>query len=374
MPGHDKPVRVSLVSSHAQLGGSERYLELVLDELSDDSVAVVVALQRGPFTERLRRRSVPLAVVPTPARLGILPAAVRLRRILIAHRSEVVHANGVKAALVAGLAMLGTGVPVLWVKHDTSLDGPIAWTAARLTTRVAGVSRAVLETFGSAHADKLQVIHNGVPDPAVDRAAARSTMTALHGGSREAPVVLLVGRLDPAKGQLDVIEAAPALRVRHPDLRVVFCGGEDAHHPQYARQLRDRAHELGLKDVVLFLGHRDDAVTLIAGSDVVAVPSRPGGNGWREGFGLVGVEAFWVGTPVVAYADGALPEILGECARLVSPGDGDALRDALLMVLGERELRERMIACGRDRAHERYTVDRMVDALRETYRELAAAR
>ena len=270
--------------------------------------------------------------------------------------------------------MLGTGVPVLWVKHDMSLDGPIAWTAARLATRVVGVSRAVLETFGSVHADKLQVIYNGVPDPAVDRVAARRTMTALHGGSCAAPVVLLVGRLDPAKGQLDVIETAPTLRVRHPELRVVFCGGEDAHHPQYARQLRDRAHELGLEDVVLFLGHRDDAVTLIAGSDVVAVPRRPGVNGWREGFGLVGVEGFWVGTPVVAYADGALPEILGDCARLVPPGDGNALAEAMLMVLGERELRERMIACGRDHAHERYTVDRMIDALRETYRELAAAR
>src|SRR5262249_38543235 len=75
-------VPVTFLSSHAQLGGSERYLELLLDRLGPDWVHGVVSLEDGPFVGRLRARGHPVLVLPTPARLGILPAAWRLRRLL----------------------------------------------------------------------------------------------------------------------------------------------------------------------------------------------------------------------------------------------------------------------------------------------------
>ncbi|MBA2794739.1 MAG: glycosyltransferase, partial [Thermoleophilaceae bacterium] len=109
LPG--APVRVSFVSSHALGGGSERYLELLLERLGEDWVAGVVLLGEGPFADRLRTLGYPAAMVTTPRRLGILPAALRLRRTLVGQAPQVVHANGVKAALVAGLAMIGTGTP-----------------------------------------------------------------------------------------------------------------------------------------------------------------------------------------------------------------------------------------------------------------------
>ena len=366
-------VRVAFVSSHAQLGGSERYLELVLERLDPAWVAGVVLLQDGPFAARLRDRGIGVQVVETPARLGILPAALRLRRVLLAGRPDVVHANGVKAALVTGLALLGSRTPIVWLKHDSSLDGPIGQLTARLVTRVVGVSRTALASFGPRLAGKLDVVHNGVPEPRVDPVAARSTVAGLHDGPPDAPVVLVVGRLDPAKGQQELLEILPALRREHPALRLFLLGGTDASHPGQEALLRERARSLGVEDAVRLLGHRDDAQAIIAGADVLAVPSMPGARGWREGFGLVGVEALWVGTPVVGYADGALPEVLGDCARLVPTGDRDALAAALLGVLGDAGLRERLTACGRARAQERYEVSRMVAALEERYSAVASA-
>jgi glycosyltransferase involved in cell wall biosynthesis len=137
--------------------------------------------------------------------------------------------------------------------------------------------------------------------------------------------------------------------------------------------LRRRVAAAGLDDAVAFAGRREDAVELMAGSDVVAVPTVPDErNMGREGFGFVGVEAMAVGTPVVGYADGALPEVLGDCARLVAPGDTRALGDAIAELLADEAVRRRMGDCGRARARERFTADRMVDAMRDAYRDAAA--
>ncbi len=121
-----EPVRVSFVSSHALGGGSERYLELLLGSLEPEWVAGVICLQDGPFVERLRSLGHSVEVVQTsgPGRASRC-GAPRLRRALRRQAPDVVHANGVKAALAAGLATPGTGIPVLWLKHDFSWDGPL---------------------------------------------------------------------------------------------------------------------------------------------------------------------------------------------------------------------------------------------------------
>lgn len=366
------PVRIAFVSSHAQLGGSERYLELLLERIDPRWIAGVVVLQDGPFVERLRALRFKVTVVPTPARVGMLPAAVRLRRVLFRQRPQVIHANGVKAALMTSAATVGTGVPALWLKPDLTLDGPLAQLIGLRMRRIVGTSSTAVATFRSRLAARVDVVPLAVPEPDVDATDARRLVTELHGASWDAPVILVVARLDPAKGHRDVIEIAPTIRARWPECRFLFVGGDDAAHPTHAAALRERVRELGLGDVVRFLGFRDDAVSLIAGADVLVVPSQPGARGWHEGFGLVGVEALWVGTPVVGYADGALPEVLGDSALLVAVGDREKLSQSILAVLEDGELRSDLIARGRQRARERYDVDDWVAALQRQYRTTAS--
>jgi glycosyltransferase involved in cell wall biosynthesis len=364
-------VPVAFVVSHAGSGGSEHYLELLLDYLEPAWVGGLISLQDGPFVRRLRAAGHDVAVVETGNRLSLLTSALRIRRLLRASRPAVVHANGIKAALVTALATPGTGIPVVWVKHDFSWDGPLARIVAARCNQVVGVSEAVTGTFGRRLAKRVHVVHNGIPPMERDRDAARDLVRELVGGDGE--VVVLVGRLHPAKGQIELIAAAPRVLERRPGTRFLLLGGDDPHALGYARGVRARIADLGLGDAVIVRGHHPDAPGVMAGCDVVAIPSGPDERGMgREGFGLVGVEAMAVGTPVVGYAGGALPEVLGDSAELVPEGDREALAAAIAGLLEDPARRGELTSRGRELARERYSLDATVASMRERYLEAAS--
>jgi glycosyltransferase involved in cell wall biosynthesis len=365
-------VAVAFVSSHSLEGGSELYLERLLEELGPAWVDGVTCLAEGPLVGRLQARGWPVEVIPASGQAGIPRGVRELRWILRRSPPDVVHANGVKAALCAGLAAIGTGVPVIWVKHDFSWDGPLAGFVARLCAEVVAVSAAVAETFGASLRPRVHVVPNGIPETAVDRVAARDELVGLLRCPPEAPVVGLLGRIHPAKGQLELVEAAPRILEHRPDVRFAIIGEPDRYQPDYAVAVRRRSNDLGLGERLSFVGHRPDGIAALAGCDVVVVPSVRDDRGMgREGFGLVGVEALSVGTPVVGYADGALPEVLGPCAHLVEPGSRRALADVVLRVLGDEGLRRQMTDCGRERVRVHYSLSTMVERMKQRYRVAA---
>jgi glycosyltransferase involved in cell wall biosynthesis len=147
-----------------------------------------------------------------------------------------------------------------------------------------------------------------------------------------------VGRLIRHKGVdvlLDAVAPDPRLTVE------IFGAGPELG------ALVARADSLGLGDRATFHGHVDAEriPETYRCFDVMAVPSIPLPS-WIEQFGRVVVEAQASGVPVVASASGALPDVVGEAGLLVPPGDAAALRAALLRLLDEPGLWERLRAGG----------------------------
>jgi glycosyltransferase involved in cell wall biosynthesis len=127
--------------------------------------------------------------------------------------------------------------------------------------------------------------------------------------------------------------------------------------------------ELALGDQVRFVsGISDDELAeLIASAEVAVVPSL------YEGFSLPAVEHMASGTPLIATRTGALPEVVGDAAVLVEPGDAEELAAALARLLDSPAERERLAGVALRRVQERFAWPAVAQATVAQYREAMAA-
>ncbi|MCU1357174.1 MAG: glycosyltransferase [Acidimicrobiales bacterium] len=292
-------------------------------------------------------------------------------RSLVGRTIDVVH--GPNFVVPPG----GRGVAEVVTVHDlTALHFPELCTAdvlqwppllARALGRgawvhtVSGSVADEVRTAFPAAADRVVAIANGVRPPAParpgsDEAAGRR----LAGGGR---FVLAVGTVEPRKDLPSLVRAFDALAADDADLRLVIAGPDGWGAEALTAAVDAAAH----RRRIVRLGWVDDQqrLALMRAASVVAYPSR------YEGFGLVPLEALAVGTPVVATAVGALPEVLGDAAPLVAPGDGAALAAAIDQVLTDDELRATLLARGAERVAA-YRWEDTVDGIVDLYRRALA--
>ncbi|MBC7790577.1 MAG: glycosyltransferase family 4 protein [Anaerolineae bacterium] len=177
------------------------------------------------------------------------------------------------------------------------------------------------------------------------------------------PTVSFAGRLVPEKG-VDVLLHA-FVRIAHelPEARLIIAGDG----PQRDAMQRLMA-ELGLESRVTMTGYlpREVLEQTCEAAWVQAVPSR-----WAEPFGVVAVESMMRGRAVVGTMGGGLSEIIreGETGYLVPPGDVQSLGEALLTVLRDRAVAERMGETARSDAMLRFSQSTFADRLLELYQQ-----
>jgi glycosyltransferase involved in cell wall biosynthesis len=176
-----------------------------------------------------------------------------------------------------------------------------------------------------------------------------------------APVVGNVAALVPHKGQRYLIEAARQVVREIPDIRFVILG-----EGELREQLERQINEHHLQKHVLMPGFRTDVIGCIKGFDLLAMSSV------TEGLGTSLLDAMACAKPIVATTAGGIPEIVEEGVNglLVPPRDAASLAAAIVRLLRDAPLRQRMGAAGLARVTERFTVERMVEATAAVYDRL----
>ncbi|MFC0005497.1 glycosyltransferase family 4 protein [Micromonospora siamensis] len=307
-----------------------------------------------------RFAAVEIPASPTPADARAVTA---LRRALAATPVDVVHAHGLRAGLVAVLARPAAPVVVTW--HNAVLAGGLRGRVSRLVERIVarsarvalGASTDLVEraaALGATDARLAPVAAPTLPAPRRRRAAVRAEFTV----AADQPLILSVGRLHPQKRYDILVDAAARWRTRRPAPVVVIAGSGPAYLPLAARISATRAP-------VTLLGHRTDVADLLAGADLAVVTSD-----W-EARQLFAQEALRAGVPLVATDTGGLPELVGDAALLVPPGDVDAVDAAVRGLLDDPERRADLGRRGVRRAATWPTEADTVAALAALYAELA---
>jgi len=181
------------------------------------------------------------------------------------------------------------------------------------------------------------------------------------------PAILYVGRLEWFKGVDKLLYAVQRLVASVPGATLVVVGDGTKRS-----ELEALSAELGLGEVVRFVGWVGpaDIGKYYSESQVVAVPSL-----CPETLSMVTIEAMAVGRPVVGSNVGGIPEVVVDTVTgsLVEPGDPEGLADALAAILVDGACAQRMSVAART-ASEAFSAERFLDALEQTYRELAGSR
>ncbi len=292
----------------------------------------------------------PLTAACLFLRLAALLIALR-RRI----RFDVIDAHfgypeGVAAALLAVLFR----VPFV-VTLRGSETAFAAWRWRRLAMRwslrrasaVIAVSEPLRRFAVSMGARRVATIPNGI-DAGVFQAGSHEPARAALGIRPGKRVIVSAGELIEAKGHHLVIGAAAALMREGRQIEVFIAGGVSRGGRPFERELRDLALRLGVAGKIHFTGWLDrrPLAELLAAADVVCLAS------YTEGWPNVVHEAMACGTPVVASAVGAVPDMLpdGRCGIVVPPRDEAALCGALAQALDTRWDREAIAARGQARS------------------------
>ncbi len=311
------------------------------------------------FPVDIRDRSAPVAD---------LRAALQLRIALRRSGAGLVHCHGIRAAWVSRLARHG---PPRVVTVHNLFHLPEGRLGARLARAalagdgpiiaVSGAVRASLVSAGIAPG-RVRVIPNGVePAPPVAPEEADAFRQSLGLGPGQ-PLAACVARLMPDKGVDVLLEAWRAAAPRLPGGALVIAGdGPDRAALEAAAQSLPE---------VRFTGFLADVRPLYAAADVLVIPSR------REGQSIVCLEAMTSEPPpaLIVTAAGGLPEMVrdGETGLVVPVEDAEALAGAMVRLMRDGGLRERLSRSAARLARERYSAEGMAEATLEVYRRIAS--
>ena len=177
-------------------------------------------------------------------------------------------------------------------------------------------------------------------------------------GDNGPPFVLWASAWGPHKGLAEALATVAALADAGLPHRLVLAGRQDAW---MARQVAAAVAASPRPDLVDDIGYVEDMPALYRGADALIVSSR------AEGFGLPALEAMACGTPVVAFANTSLPEVLGDAGLLAADGDVAALAAAAQRVLTDRGLHDELAHKSVERAKS-FTWQRTVDVHAHAYR------
>jgi glycosyltransferase involved in cell wall biosynthesis len=388
------PIRVLFLNTRDQCGADvEVHLMLMANFAADEVEVFVISNSEAADADALRVRLAGMPHVTStflplgrpsealsqkgklgkllaygPSVASLAKAAAFVRR----HQIQVIHATDRPrdASYVSLLGYLTGAISVVHMHaHVSDLSSPTLW-GMRNATAIFAVSDSIrvnLIKLGLS-ADKIYTVHNAVdtdyfdPDKTFD---ARPSIREQFGIPDNAPVVGIAARMNPWKGQIELLGAISQLRETFPDLHVMILG---TNVPTMRAQYEKIAHEGGIADRVHFGGYQKDVRPFLNEFDLFVHPS------YGEPFGLAIVEAMAMRKPVIACGTGGVPEIIthGRDGWLVEERSAGAVAAGIATLLNDAELCRQMGERARKTVRDRFTPRQQCAAVTQRYASLIA--
>lgn len=383
-------MRVLYVDHTSLVSGAQRCLLDLVGHLPA-SVEPVVMCPPGRLAELSRALGVEVVDFPgTAASLRLHPlhtarasadmirGARRVRDVARHMGAQVVHANSIRAGLIAGQARLAGGPPTVVHVHDALPSNRAARgvrsSICRSADALITISDYTTRNFvGEMDTPDVHMLHNpldvGRFDPS--RFSREQARAGLAGPGEE--LIGLAAQITPWKGQATAIRALSEIRERHRGARLLLIGetkfvdrATRYDNVAYERWLRRLIRALGLEGHVTWCGEREDVEAVVRALDVLVAPS------WEEPFGRSVIEAMALETAVVATNVGGPAEVIdhGVDGLLADPHDVGAWASGVETLLADSARREAMGRRAREKVATRFHADGYASRVVDVYDEI----
>jgi glycosyltransferase involved in cell wall biosynthesis len=296
-----------------------------------------------------------------------------LLKVLRDKKADIVHLHGYGATTFGRLCAWRMRIPAILHEHANHGDTPWFQKAAdRILAPHTDLAIAVSESTGEfttrarlMPVERTKVVYLGAPLDEFARERSEHEILAARKAMGIAPGTMAIGtitRLMPSKGNQYLVEAAPQVLAKYPDVRFFIVGEGELQD-----DLRAQARALGLGDALVFSGFMRDVAVALSAMDIVVFPSL-----W-EGTPLTVFETLAMGKPIVATdADGLLDVLTDRKDALIVPkADARALARAIGELLDNQPLAAALSAEAR-KTGQRYDIAAFVRKMERLYELLHA--
>jgi len=334
----------------------------------------LIVPENTPLAEEAKRYGIQVEFLNPRLKYGDLLASWELAHLLRSQNTQIaVLMQSKDINLVAAAKVIYPTLKVVFYQqmqsHIDKRDAVHTWMYSKLSLWISltrQMKREVLEhTRVPEHIIKVvplgrdtRIFDPGRYDSALAKKALKLPL--------DRPIIAMLGRLDPLKGQEEFLRSVCAVKERRPDALFIIAGDETKGEGGYRSVLLDLARDLGILDQVRFLPFTEEVPEFLAAIDIFVLPSH------SETFGLVLIEAMAMEKPVIATSAGGVPEIVenGYDGILVPPRDEKALAEAVLLLLNDAALRLTLSHNAREDVVLRFDSSRCIDQLMHSLDEL----
>ncbi len=344
-------------------GGQSQALYLTKG-LKDKGFDVSLICQKGsPLHKRAEKEG--LEVYPLKLRFEFdLISILKISKIIRKKRVKILHFHDSHSTTLGILASFLSPVPIRIAarKVDFSIKGnPFRkWKYGKWVSAVIAVSGGVkqfLVSDGIPEA-KIYIIYEGTDFKKFQLEGEKEEWKERLGFKRDKFLAGIVAHLADHKGHIYLIEAAKILKEKGADMEILVIG-----EGELKDKLIWKTKELGVDDMVKFLGFRNDIPQLLKAIDLFVLSS------YLEGLCTSLLDAMASELPIVATKTGGIPEAVADGVNgiLVPPRDPDALANAIFKLYKDRDLVIKMGKEGYERAKKLFSVENMVEKTSSLY-------
>ncbi len=372
-------LRVLFVIDNLQFGGGERVFAQIINGLPQEQYKIFLASHPNEeFLQPINSASVHFFPVDFSGRLSfsLIP---RLTKIIKENEIMIVHGQGARAEFYARLACRLGGNP----KYVSTIAMPVEGFdvgplrkrvyifldrfSERFVDRFLVVSNALREAMIGEHgipAEKVIRIYNGIE---IEHYSPHEETRSQKGIRREfsvgkgTPLIGAIGRLVWQKGFEYLVRAIPEILKTFSRTKILLVGDGSLRD-----ELEALAEKWNVREHIIFTGFRDDIKDILSTIDVLVVPSL------LEGFPMITLEGMAMAKPVIATKIAGVEEQItdGKSGILIPPRDADAIADAIVRLVTDKELAQNLGLEARRRVEKEFTVGKMISETEMVYRSL----